>query len=339
MAKLFVDANASCKVGIKNNVDCCYGKKNSLVEELGLSTKYTDDKQDIIYGTNTFYRQFKLLAYLIERMQSLVERSETNKTDEQIVFVRLLAEAKSLVEQIECEIVTKSKKHFKTKKHYQYIEWLIDVKIDIYKIINFLDKNLLEYSMCSAMNSRSILALSSKMIQKQGFAVKDFLGTCGLCSIANATSNLGARLTEKKIVKVAVSHNWCQHHSPSSTNGGTDHQEREYILQYFGYVCESKENQSLEEIRSNLKSGKEAIISLHTDVLETHISGQQKQPQRTNHVVTIIDVETDASGMAIGLWIHDTGIHSDMGNLFFCNANNYELWKNTSNNFVQYISK
>jgi hypothetical protein len=340
MAKIFNDANnASCMVGNERDASCLGGKNISLVEELGLSTKYTDDKQDIIYGTNTYYQQLKLLVRLVERMQSLIERSETNKTDCQIVFSRLLAESQFLAEQIECEIIAKSNKSFKSKKHRRYIEWLINIQTDVYKIINFLDKNILDNSMHSIIGSRSILALSSKMIQKQGLEVNGFLGTCGLCSIVNATNNLGARLTEKKLIKVAIAHNWCECNSIPSENGGTDHQERESILQYFGYICESKKKQSLEEILTNLKSGKEGIISIHTDVLETHISGQQKQPTITNHVVTIIDVETDKSGMAIGLWIHDTGIHSDMGNLFFCNVNSYEFWKNTHNNFVQYISK
>ena len=340
MAKIFNDANnASCMVGNERDASCLGGKNISLVKELGSSNKYTKGEQDIIYSTNNFHQQVKLLLFLVERMKSLAERSQTNKADEQIVFARLSAEAKTLVEKIETQIITTSSKRFKTKKKLQYIESLFTLKNDIYKIIEFLNKNIVNDSMNTIMRTRSILELSSKMIQKQGNAIALFHGTCGLCSIANATNNIGAKLTEKKLVKVAVSHNWCTYDSDPSENGGTSGDDRKSILQYLGYNCESIKNQSLEEIYNNLKNGKEAIISIHSDVLETHLSCKQKQPTRTNHVVTIIDVEIDENGKPIGLWIHDTGIHSDMGNLFFCNANDYEFWKNTPNSFVQYISK
>ncbi len=341
MAKIFNDViNTSCMVGNERDASCPDGKNISLGEELGLSTKYTDDKRDIIYGTNTYYQQLKLLVRLVERMQSLIERSETNKTDCQIVFSRLLAESQFLVEQIECEIVAKSNKSFKSKKHRQYIEWLINIQTDVYKIINFLDKNILDDSMYSIIGSRSILDLSSKMIQKQGLAVNGFLGTCGLCSIVNATNNLGARLTEKKLIKVATANKWCTYvTNKPDRNGGTTYMEREFILQYLGYKCESKQNQSLVDIYKHLQNGQESIISVACNVLETHIGWIRKQPEETNHVVTIIDIEQNVMGQIIGLWIHDTGVNSDMGNLFFCNIEDYNLWKNTPTCFVQYISK
>ena len=50
MTKLFVDANASCKVG--NLMDTCPDGKNSgLVKELGSSNKYIRGEQDIIYSS------------------------------------------------------------------------------------------------------------------------------------------------------------------------------------------------------------------------------------------------------------------------------------------------
>lgn len=51
MTKLFVDANASCKVENEDNINCCYGKNSSLVKESGLFAKYTNGKQDIIYSS------------------------------------------------------------------------------------------------------------------------------------------------------------------------------------------------------------------------------------------------------------------------------------------------
>lgn len=36
--------------------------------------------------------------------------------------------------------------------------------------------------------------------------------------------------------------------------------------------------------------------------------------------ITITGIEKDAAGNDIGLWIHDTGVCSNMGNAFYCNV-------------------
>ena len=52
------------------------------------------------------------------------------------------------------------------------------------------------------IGTRSIIEISSKMIRQQGTAVKNFYGTCGLCSIVNATIPFGNNLTEKRLIKI-----------------------------------------------------------------------------------------------------------------------------------------
>lgn len=98
-------------------------------------------------------------------------------------------------------------------------------------------------------------------------------------------------------------------------------------------------NQSLAEISQQIENGKGAIINVDHRVLNKQRDVTAMNPVGTDHALTITGIEKDAAGNAIGLWIHDTGVCSNMGNAFYCNAQDYAVWKSTPNCTVQYVSK
>ena len=201
------------------------------------------------------------------------------------------------------------------------------------------------------VGGKSFTDLHQSMIQKQGNAVKDFKGTCGDCSAANTMTALGDTKSEVEVVQRARDLNACVDKKipsflPESlkekmrgSNGGTSVAGRSQILDSFGYDCDNRTNQSLAEISQQIANGKGAIINVDHRVLNKQKDVTAMNPVGTDHALTITGIEKDAAGNAIGLWIHDTGVCSNMGNAFYCNAQDYATWRNTPNCTVQYVSK
>ena len=201
------------------------------------------------------------------------------------------------------------------------------------------------------VGGKSFTDLHQSMIQKQGNAVKDFKGTCGDCSAANTMTALGDSKSEAEVVQRARDLNACVDKKipsflPESlkekmrgSNGGTSVAGRSQILDSFGYDCDNRTNQSLAEISQQIENGKGAIINVDHRVLNKQRDVTAMNPVGTDHALTITGIEKDAAGNAIGLWIHDTGVCSNMGNAFYCNAQDYAVWKSTPNCTVQYVSK
>ena len=201
------------------------------------------------------------------------------------------------------------------------------------------------------VGGKSFTDLHQSMIQKQGNAVKDFKGTCGDCSAANTMTALGDTKSEAEVVQRARDLNACVDKKipsflPESlkekmrgSNGGTSVAGRSQILDSFGYDCDNRTNQSLAEISQQIENGKGAIINVDHRVLNKQRDVTAMNPVGTDHALTITGIEKDAAGNAIGLWIHDTGVCSNMGNAFYCNAQDYAVWKSTPNCTVQYVSK
>ena len=201
------------------------------------------------------------------------------------------------------------------------------------------------------VGGKSFTDLHQSMIQKQGNAVKDFKGTCGDCSAANTMTALGDTKSEAEVVQRARDLNACVDKKipsflPESlkekmrgSNGGTSVAGRSHILDSFGYDCDNRTNQSLAEISQQIENGKGAIINVDHRVLNKQRDVTAMNPVGTDHALTITGIEKDAAGNAIGLWIHDTGVCSNMGNAFYCNAQDYAVWKSTPNCTVQYVSK
>ena len=201
------------------------------------------------------------------------------------------------------------------------------------------------------VGGKSFTDLHQSMIQKQGNAVKDFKGTCGDCSAANTMTALGDTKSEAEVVQRARDLNACVDKKipsflPESlkekmrgSNGGTSVAGRSQILDSFGYDCDNRTNQSLAEISQQIANGKGAIINVDHRVLNKQKDVTAMNPIGTDHALTITGIEKDAAGNAIGLWIHDTGVCSNMGNAFYCNAQDYATWRNTPNCTVQYVSK
>ena len=201
------------------------------------------------------------------------------------------------------------------------------------------------------VGGKSFTDLHQCMIQKQGNAVKDFKGTCGDCSAANTMTALGDTKSEAEVVQRARDLNACVDKKipsflPESlkekmrgSNGGTSVAGRSQILDSFGYDCDNRANQSLAEISQQIENGKGAIINVDHRVLNKQRDVTAMNPVGTDHALTITGIEKDVAGNAIGLWIHDTGVCSNMGNAFYCNAQDYATWRNTPNCTVQYVSK
>jgi len=189
------------------------------------------------------------------------------------------------------------------------------------------------------------------LIQQQGNAVPDFKGTCGDCSIANSCELLGEGKTEAEVVQRARDLKACTDKPvpaflPESikeqirgSNGGTSVNGRKAILESFDFDCDNQTKQSLDDIGAQIQAGKAAIINVDHHVLNKGRSVSTMCPVGTDHALTITGVERNNAGQAIGLWIHDTGVCSNMGNAFYCSAKDYETWKHTPNCVVQYISK
>ena len=122
-------------------------------------------------------------------------------------------------------------------------------------------------------------------------------------------------------------------------NGGTTDEDREGILDSFGYRCETRKRQSLDDIAAHIEKGEGAIITVDHRVLQKQSDVRRMSLKGIDHALTITGVEKDAKGRVVGLWIHDTGVSSDMGNAFYCSARDYKKWRRNPSCSVQYISK
>ncbi len=203
----------------------------------------------------------------------------------------------------------------------------------------------------AGVGGKDFTDIHKNMIQQQGNAVPDFWGTCGDCSAANTMNALGDTKTESEVVQRARDLKACTDkpipeflpekikNKIRGSNGGTSVAGRRKILDSFGYDCDNRQGQSLSDIANQLENGKGAIINVDHRVLNKQNDVSLLNPIGTDHALTITGIEKDACGNPIGLWIHDTGVCSNMGNAFYCNANDYATWAKTPNCTVQYVTK
>ena len=201
------------------------------------------------------------------------------------------------------------------------------------------------------VGGRKFTDIHKSLIQKQGMANENYLGTCGLCAIANACILLGINKSEAEILNIAVKLGKCTNVSIASyipnfiknriraNNGGTSQSEREYILNELGFQCEPKTNQSLQDIAEQIRTGHSAIITVEDAVLNKKNDVTSMNPTTVNHAITITGVEMSSSGDVVGVWVHDTGVISSMGNAFYCSAEDYEKWSKNPGSSVLYISR
>ena len=225
------------------------------------------------------------------------------------------------------------------------------------------------------VNNKPYSELSSQFIKEQGKDVEHFSGTCTECSMANGIRSINGEMTEGEVIDYARKNNLCadagnidyEHKTPNNlreiegNNGATAINQRKQILNGLGYNCETRYDESLENIQSQLGEGKGAIINLDSRVLnknngtteyidEPNHSGPVKvtKDERgeyldkysgTDHAVTIMGLQNGSDGKPIGMWVHDTGNASSMGKGCYISKEEYKKIASSPDCAVQYISK
>ena len=248
------------------------------------------------------------------------------------------------------------------EKEYQIEKWkndynkfeneknmLINIEKNYKELGNDLLKDVKDKSTFIGVGKRDFLEMDRYLIQEQGKSVKNYGGTCGCCSVANAMNLLGENFTEKQIVEYAKANNLCESQSVRPwykqkikdeiyrNNGGTTWEQREKILDNFGYNCESKTNQNIYDIYNQIYNGKSVIIGLNADALGKTNSCILKD---RNHCVSVKGFELDERGMPKGFWVHDTsGGLGAMGKSVYISKEQYKDISIQSELAIQYISK
>ncbi len=224
------------------------------------------------------------------------------------------------------------------------------------------------------VNGMDFSEMDSKFIREQGKEVEHFKGTCGECSIANAIRALGGDMTEKEVVDYARKNNLCVDMGDidyneisektltklEGSNGGTSIADRRKILNGLGYNCETRYDQTLQDVQKQLEQNKSAILNLDARVLDKHYgnvatieasnhiapvevpideAGNIIEKYRgTNHAVTVKGIQVNENGEPTGIWVHDTGRNSSMGRSCLITAEEFNKIVSTSKQSVQYIS-
>ena len=134
MAQLLCGINKICKAESKNGY-CLNDKNTERLSKLSSSKKYTNDEQDIIYNTKQLKTQVDYLQDVVNKAEYLFTTWD-NSHDEDIVFQRLLLEAKFLTISVH-----------KTLSHYLNRIVKLQSKINtlfIYKLYNKSNINKIE---------------------------------------------------------------------------------------------------------------------------------------------------------------------------------------------------
>lgn len=132
-------------------------------------------------------------------------------------------------------------------------------------------------------------------------AEEDFYGTCGLESVVNVCRLSGKYINEQDVVLIAVDNFLCTFGTGCpSANGGTNHKEREMILQHIGIDSQSY-SQSVDSIAHFVKNGHGVILSLDATTLYGINDGKIRP-----HACVPISVTIDAQGEPKGFYICDS---------------------------------
>ena len=213
---------------------------------------------------------------------------------------------------------------------------------------NDLLKDVKEKTDFVGVGKRDFLEMDESLIQDQGKAVKGFGGTCGCCSTANSMNLLGEKISEKEVVEYARANGLCldteirDDYSEKlkdkieRDNGGTTWEQREEILNHFGYDCKTVRNQNIDDIYEQIKDNKSVILSINDVALKKDNTELLK---RRNHCVTVKGIEIGTDGKPKGLWVHDTsGGTSRMGRSAYISAGEFRVMSIQSDQAVQYVS-
>ena len=146
--------------------------------------------------------------------------------------------------------------------------------------------------------------------------VKNFGGTCGLCSCENVLRMAGVPVSEVDIVRYAsttyeetnnffvpslTGRTLCRTGSATSSNGGTSAKARKQILEHFG-VPSYTAKQSIETIAAAVSEGHGVIASVHAERLYF-----KRRPIHSDlHAITVTSVKKDSKGKILGFYVCDS---------------------------------
>ncbi|WP_237741790.1 calcium-binding protein [Herbaspirillum rubrisubalbicans] len=147
----------------------------------------------------------------------------------------------------------------------------------------------------------------------QGGEVDGYWGTCGETSVANVTLMGGHAASEKEVVQRAIKENLCDTAAESADmRGATSEDDRQALLQDFGFASTIDEQVDLKAVAQSIKDGKGVIISVSASKLwDLH----EDNEQYSDHAITVTGVACSAaSGKIVGFYIADSGrgLSSDM---------------------------
>lgn len=147
----------------------------------------------------------------------------------------------------------------------------------------------------------------------QGGEVEGYWGTCGETSVANVTLMGGHAASEKEVVQRAIKENLCDTAAESADmRGATSEDDRQALLQDFGFACSIDERVDLAAVAQSIKDGKGVIISVSASKLwDLHEANEDT----SDHAITVTGVACSAAtGKTVGFYIADSGrgLSSDM---------------------------
>ncbi|MET3431463.1 hypothetical protein ABIC71_000941 [Herbaspirillum seropedicae] len=147
----------------------------------------------------------------------------------------------------------------------------------------------------------------------QGGEVEGYWGTCGETSVANVTLMGGHAVSEKEVVERAIKENLCDTAAESAdTRGATSEDDRQALLQDFGFAASIDEEVDLKAVAQSIKDGKGVVISVSASKLwDLH----EENEDASDHAITVTGVACSAaSGKIVGFYIADSGrgLASDM---------------------------
>lgn len=147
----------------------------------------------------------------------------------------------------------------------------------------------------------------------QGGEVEGYWGTCGETSVANVTLMGGRAVSEKEVVQCAIKENLCDTAAESADmRGATSEDDRQALLEHFGFACTIDERVDLTAVAQSIKDGKGVIISVSASKLwDLH----EENEDTSDHAITVTGVACSAAtGKTVGFYITDSGrgLASDM---------------------------
>ncbi len=140
----------------------------------------------------------------------------------------------------------------------------------------------------------------------QGGEVDGYWGTCGETSVANVTLMGGHAASEKEVVQRAIKENLCDTAAGSADQrGATSEDDRQALLQDFGFASTIDEQVDLDAVAQSIKDGKGVIISVSAGKLW---GMDLNDDDTSDHAITVTGVACSAdNGKVVGFYIADSG--------------------------------